>query len=215
MISSAHHQKILEAQESQRPLSIKTHTFLPNAQAYVDRMLGVFLQELGVPHLFDQLSFCIRELAVNAKKANTKRLYFQVRGLDMADPAHYEKGMASFKRDTLDEQELYLQLLKERDLYIKIEFLKWQNGCSVAVRNNVLVGPQELDRVRDKVAKSHRYASLEDALGEVLDESEGAGLGILVLILMLKKLGFEGEFFQFYTVGGETVARIILPLTLD
>jgi len=215
VITDAHRQQLLAAQESQRPLVIKTHTFLPNAQAYVDRLLRVFLDELGTPHLFDALSFCVRELAVNAKKANTKRVYFEFRNLNPHDPGDYEKGIASFKRDTLDDQQTYLRLVKDQGLYIKIEFLKWQNSCSVAVRNNVEVLSAEMERVRDKIAKAQRFTSLEDAFGEVLDETEGAGLGILVLILMLKKLGFSGDFFQFYTVGGETVARIILPLTLD
>lgn len=215
MINEAHRRQILVAQESQRPLVITTHTFLPNAQGYVDRLLKLFLDELGVPALFEPLSFCVRELAVNAKKANTKRLYFEVRNLDPKNPEDYHRGMASFKRDTLDDQDQYLRLLKDRGHTIRIEFLKWQNSCSVAVRNNVEVLPSELDRVRDKIEKAQRYVSLEDALGEVLDESEGAGLGIVVLILMLRRLGFSGDFFQFYTMGGETVARIILPLTID
>jgi hypothetical protein len=215
VITDAHRQQVLLAQETQKPLQIKTYSFLPNAQVYVDRLLKVFLDELGVSFLYDQFSFCIRELAVNAKKANTKRIYFKRRGLDPSDPDDYRLGMESFKRETLDQQDLYRKLLKEEELYIKIEFLRWQESCSVAVRNNVEVFPEELRRVRDKISKSHRYGNLEEALGEVLDESEGAGLGIVVLILMLKKIGFTGDFFQFYTVGGETVARIILPMTLD
>lgn len=215
MITEVHRRQLLVAQESQKPLVIKTHSFLPNAQAYVDRLLKVFLDDLGVPHLFDPLSFCVRELAVNAKKANTKRLYFESMKLDPRDPVEYQRGMATFKRDTLAEHDLYLAMAKDRGLFIKIEFLKWQDSCSVAVRNNVPVLPAELERVKDKINKSRQYSSLEDALGEVLDETEGAGLGIVVLILMLKRIGFGGDFFQFYTLGGETVARIILPLTLD
>ncbi len=215
MINEAHRRQILIAQESQRPLVITTHTFLPNAQGYVDRLLKQYLDELGVAALFEPLSFCVRELAVNAKKANTKRLYFEVRNLDPGKPEDYQRGMTSFKRDTLDDQEQYLRLLKDRGFTIRIEFLKWHNSCSVAVRNNVEVLPAELERVKDKIAKAQQYSSLEDALGEVLDESEGAGLGIVVLILMLRRLGFSGDFFRFYTMGGETVARIILPLTID
>jgi len=215
VISQAHRIQLLLAQESQKPLQIKTYTFLPNAQAYVDRLLKVFLDELGVSSLYDQFSFCIRELAVNAKKANTKRLFFKRHGLDLSRAEDYRRGMENFKTETLEQQELYRRLLKEEDLYIKIEFLRWEKTCSVAVRNNVVVTPEELARVQDKISQSRRYETLEEALAEVLDESEGAGLGLVILIMMLKKLGFSGEFFQFYTTGGETVARIILPLTLD
>jgi len=215
VILEAHRRQLLEAQQSQKPLVITTHSYLPAAQVYVDRVLQVFLDELGVGRLFDQLSFCVRELAVNAKKANTKRLYFDVRGLDIHDAQQYELGMRTFKADTLHDQQVYLDLLKDRGYEVRIEFLKWRSSCSIAVRNNVVVLAAERDRVRHKIEQAQQFDSLEDALGEVLDESEGAGLGILVLVLMLKKLGFTGEFFQFYTTDDETVARIILPLTID
>lgn len=214
VITDAHRRQVLSAQEDEKPLRIRTHSFLPNARSYVDRLLKVFLDELGMPQVFDALSFCIRELAVNAKKANTKRLYFAEKGLDPSGP-DYEKGMATFKQDILEDQDHYLRLLKEKDLWITIEFLKWEKTCSVAVRNNVPILATELARVNLKIALSRNFQSLEDAMGEALDESEGAGLGIVVLVLMLRRLGFPGDSFQFYTLGDETVARIILPLTID
>ena len=215
MITEKHNQLILSANAGGKPLTVTTYSYLPNSQIYIDKLLGVFLENLGLTFLFDQLSYCIRELAVNAKKANTKRLYFQEKGLSLTDEDDYQVGMESFKHDTLNNQSRYLRLLKERDLYIKIEFLRYQESCSIAVRNNVPIVEAELDKVRDKIAKARQYSSLEDAFAEVLDESEGAGLGILVLMLMLRKVGFDGDFFQIYIVGGETVARIILPLTVD
>jgi len=215
VISEHHRQQVANANTSERPLLVTTYTLLPNAQVYIDQVLRVFLDEVGLSYIFDQLSFCIRELTVNAKKANTKRVYFESLGLDLASASDYEKGMVHFKRDTLADKGLFLTLLKEHGLYVKVEFLKRHNACSVAVRNNVEIHPVELTRVRDKIAKAQTYMSLEDAFSEVLDESEGAGLGIVVLILMLKTLGFSGDFFQLYTLGGETIARIVLPLTLD
>jgi hypothetical protein len=176
-------------------------------------VLGAFLEEAGASHLFEPLSYCVRELAVNAQKANTKRLYFESRSLDPTDPAQYAHGMIHFKRDTLDEQKLYRDLLRERGLSIKIELIKRQNALSLAVRNSVEVLPSELIRVRQKIIRARKLHSLDEVLEEFVDESEGAGLGILVLILMFKKLGFTGDFFQFYAVGGHTVARILLPLT--
>ena len=215
MISERHNQLILTANQRGKPLTVTTFSYLPNAQTYIDKILGVYLEDLGLGFLFDQLSYCLRELAVNAKKANTKRLYFQQRGLNLTDPADYSHGMESFKHDTLNNQHFYLELLKKHNLYIKLEFLRYQENCTIAIRNNVPILDAELARVREKIDKAGRYSSLEDAFSEVLDESEGAGLGILVMMLMLRKVGFSGDFFQIYTLGGETVARIILPLTVD
>jgi hypothetical protein len=215
VITEKHVQLLLSANESGRPLSVTTFGYLPAAQQYIDEVLRAFLGQLGLEMLFDQLSFCLRELAVNAKKANTKRLYFEHKGLDISSAADYRRGMESFKLETLNSQRQYLDLLRDHQMYVKVEFHKWRQSCSLAVRNNTRILESELSRVHDKIDKAHRYHSLEDAFSEVLDESEGAGLGILVLVLMLKKVGFSGEFFRVYTLGDETVARIILPLTVD
>lgn len=215
MVTNDTRNKILHASEVGKPLTIRTFSFLPKTQQYIDSLLKIFLDDLGIPYVLDQVSYCVKELAVNAKKANMKRVYFQEKGLKIENPDHYRHGMVNFKSDTLNNQNYYINLLKNQDLYIKIELLRWNDCCSVAVRNNVEILPPELERVQDKIDKARRYNSLEDAFAEVLDETEGAGLGILVLILMLKNLGFEGDFFQIYTLGGETIARIILPLSTD
>lgn len=215
MVTSETLDQISYASANNKPISIKTYTFLPKAQNYIDHFLQAYLDELGIPQIMDQLSYCLKELAVNAKKANTKRIYFQERGLNLDNPGDYDRGMRNFKTDTLSNQSHYLTRLKELDLYIKIEFLKYQGYCTVAVKNNSTLLPWEMDRIQEKIAKARRYATLEDAFEEVLDDSEGAGLGILVLVLMLRNVGFEGDFFQVYAKGNETVARIILPACTD
>lgn len=215
MVTAETRGQISFASANNKPISIKTYNFLTKTQNYVDHFLEAFLDELGIPQIMDQLSYCIKELAVNAKKANTKRIYFDERQLDLNNEVDYLNGMKNFKADTLSNNKHYLAQLRARDLYVKIEFLKYQGYCTVAVRNNSLLLPWERDRINEKVAKARQYATLEDAFEEVLDDSEGAGLGILVLVLMLRNVGFEGDFFQVYTVGGETVARIILPACTD
>jgi len=120
VITEQHRRQVMEAQGSERPLLIKTHTFLPHAQAYVDRLLHLYLAELGVVYLHDALSFCIRELAVNAKKANTKRLYFRLHGLDAGNPDDYALGMQKFKEETLRDRRRYHDLLQQQNLVVKI-----------------------------------------------------------------------------------------------
>ena len=55
------------------------------------------------------------------------------------------------------------------------------------------------------------YEELEEAFASVTEGPEGAGLGIICVILCLRRLGFEGDVFEFLT-GDETVASIRLPL---
>jgi putative nucleotidyltransferase with HDIG domain len=67
-------------------------------------------------------------------------------------------------------------------------------------------------RIQDKMARSRQYDNLEDALTHILDDSEGAGLGLIILVLMLKKIGLDDEAFNIKTTDKYTIASISIPL---
>lgn len=211
MVNIETRRKISYASSNNKPISIKTYTFLPKAQTYIDHFLTAFLEEAGLSPILDQLSFCIKELAVNAKKANFKRVYFLDKGLNINDPEEYRKGMSSFKSEIIANQAHYLRRVKEMNLYVKIEFLTFQGLSMISVKNNSILLDSEHERILDKINKAKGYESLEEAFDDVKDDTEGSGLGILVLILMLRNVGLTGDFFKVSTKAGETVARISLP----
>lgn len=204
--------KIKKAAQSGIPLTITTYTLPHEIEVYVEQVLETFLREVGHEKLKDYLSYCVRELAVNAKKANTKRVYFTERGLDLNNPEDYKAGMQNFKQDTLDNIAHYLQLQKEKGLYIKLIFQAKGPTVILEIRNNVAVSKTELIRIHDKLARSRQYNSLEEALTQVLDDSEGAGLGLVILVLMLKKVGLDEDCFDIVSNDTETIARISVPL---
>lgn len=204
--------RIKKAINSGIPLTITTYTLPHEIEMYIEEVLEAFLKELGQEKLKDYLSYCLRELAVNAKKANTKRIYFQERGLDLNNPEDYKLGMANFKQETMDNIAHYLQLQKEKGLYIKIILHVKAQIINLEVRNNVAITKTELIRIHDKLARSRQYNSLEEALTQVLDDSEGAGLGLVILVLMLKKIGLDEDCFDIVASDTETIARISIPL---
>jgi putative nucleotidyltransferase with HDIG domain len=204
--------KVKKAVQSGIPLTITTFTLPHEIEIYIDQVLTVFLQQVDQEKLKDYVVYCVQELAVNAKKANTKRVYFTERGLDLANPEDYKVGMATFKEDTLNNIAHYLQLQKEKGLYIKLVLQFKKNIVSIEVRNNVAVTKTELIRIHDKLARSRQYDNLEDALSQVLDDSEGAGLGLVILVLMLKKMSLTEDCFDILSTEKETIARLIIPL---
>lgn len=204
--------KIKKAIQSGIPLTITTYTLPHEIEMYIEQVLETFLGEVGQEKLKDYLIYCVRELAVNAKKANTKRVYFQERGLDLNDADDYKLGMETFKSDTMDRIAHYLQLQKEKGLYIKLVFHAKGPLVLLEIRNNVLVTKTELIRIHDKLARSRQYDTLEEALTQVLDDSEGAGLGLVILVLMLKKIGLDEDCFDISCTDKETLARISIPL---
>ncbi|QQO10231.1 HDOD domain-containing protein [Breznakiella homolactica] len=204
--------KIKKAVQSGIPLTITTYTLPHEIEMYIEQVLEVFLKNVGQEKLKDYIVYCVQELAVNAKKANTKRVYFMERGLDLGNPDDYKTGMANFKEDTLNNIAHYLQMQKEKGLYIKLILQIKKNIIHIEVRNNVAVTKTELIRIHDKLARSRQYNNLEDALSQVLDDTEGAGLGLVILVLMLKKIGLDEDCFDILATEKETVARIIIPL---
>lgn len=204
--------KIKKSVQSGLPITITSYTLPHEMEIYIGQVLETFLQHTGHGAFKDYLEYCVQELAVNAKKANTKRVYFLEKKLDLADPEQYKQGMAHFKQDTLDNLEYYLKRQKEMGFYIKVNFLYKQDSIYIEVRNNVVISKIELMRIHDKLARSRQYNTLEDAFAQVLDSSEGAGLGLVVLVLMLKKMGLDEECFEISATEIETLARLKIPL---
>jgi putative nucleotidyltransferase with HDIG domain len=204
--------KVKKAVQSGIPLTITTFTLPHEVEVYTEQLITMFLKQLNQENLKDYIVYCVQELAVNAKKANTKRVYFTERGLDVNNPDDYKLGMTSFKQDTLNDLAHYLKLQKEKGLYIKLVFQNKKGTIYLEVRNNVEATKTELIRIHDKLARSRQYNNLEDALSQVLDDSEGAGLGLVIMILMLKKMGLNEDCFDILGTGKETVARIVIPL---
>jgi len=195
---------------SGQPLTVTTCRYRPAERAHIDRIFGAYLNVAGMSHLHTNLTYCVHELAANAKKANTKRLYFKERGLDITDPTQYERGMRGFKNDTLADIDSFLARQKRAGLHVKIEFCRLANGVSVTVRNNAELTAAEMARIQEKRAVAARHACLADAFPRSEDGLEGAGLGIVMLIFMLKNLGFGPDTFQIISGNGETKASLVL-----
>ncbi len=207
--------KIKKATRMGVPLSITTYTMPHEIELYIADVLECFLAEMNQERLKDYLSYCINELTTNAKKANTKRIYFKELNLDINDPADYERGMKHFKEETLSNINHYLQLQKEAGLYVKVVMQAKNQNIVLEIRNNSEMTKKEFMRVFDKIARSRQFTSLEEAFSQVLDDSEGAGLGLVIMILMLKKVGLDDENYQLLVEDGETVTRIVMPMNME
>jgi putative nucleotidyltransferase with HDIG domain len=206
-------QKIKRAAHNNIPLAIKTYTMPRDTESYIEQVLGSFLKEIGCDNIVNPISYCVKEMAVNAKKANTKRVYFKERDLDILDNDDYEEGMKTFKDDTLSNIQHYLVIQKEQGLYVRVVFRSNVRTLRVTVSNNVEITRKEQMRVYDRIARSRAFDSMEEAFSTVLDSSEGAGLGIVIMVLMLKKIGLTEDAFEIDVVDGETVARITVPIS--
>jgi hypothetical protein len=121
--------------------------------------------------------------------------------------------MKTFKEHTLEIIQHYLQMQKEQGLYIKVVFHARERNFAISVRNNVEMTKTEQIRIFDRIARSRAFSSMEEAFATVLDTSEGAGLGIVILIPLLKKIGLDEDAFHIEVENGETVATLAIPFS--
>jgi hypothetical protein len=178
----------------------------------MEQVLSAFLNELGQQHMENYLKYCLNELVTNAKKANTKRIFFREKKLDLFNDDDYARGMKNFKEETLNNIRYYLGLQKQSGLYVKLIIQTRNNRIKIEVRNNSELTFREYKRMHDKLSRAQQYTSVDQAMSQIIDQSEGAGLGIIIMILMLEKIGLTEENFQILNENGETITRIILPI---
>lgn len=200
-----------QAVAERRMLTLTTNAYFADERDYIDEILNYFLVAAGRPELQDQLAYCIHELANNAKKANTKRVYFTEKGLDIHNESQYWIGMRHFRDETVRHIDAYLRRLKEQGLYIKVQFKLNKGNVMIAVRNNIRLTRVEREKMEEKIARSRLYDNMADAYASIEDSSEGAGLGIVMMIIMLRNLGLSEKIIRFFTNDRETWVLLSIP----
>jgi hypothetical protein len=189
----------------------------------------LFLQEdedFLFQYLFDKFSFfnheeyfptvwmMIRELVQNAIKANAKRVFFDLKGLDPINPDEYRAGLHDFHLAIKNGiPESHLLELYRRNIYFTIDALFAKSGADFEIVNYFPLLPEENLRIREKLKIIHNYSTIYEFCIENPDEIEGAGIGIALIVSLLSGLGIDPRNFSISSdTGGErTIARIHVP----
>jgi hypothetical protein len=172
----------------------------------------IFLETLKEEYI-DPIYSCVKELVVNATKANLKRVFFLKNNLDINNMGEYVNGLILFKEmlDKLQYTE-YENLLKEYDLWVDFRANWHKEAIIFEVINNSEIIPIEEYRVRMKLKLAMEYTDLAQYYAEQMDTTEGAGLGIALVVLLLRGLGLDPSLFRIGSKHGLTIARIEVPL---
>jgi hypothetical protein len=193
MLSTADYERVRNAILSATPIALKSSSYTSAHRDYIDRVLSLYLYELGLVHLHNNLAYCVHELARNARNALLKRIYFSERDLDINDRSEYARGMRSFRHDTIAEKHRYLESLEDSSYYIRFVFRHDPETVSIAIENNTTLLPIEWERIAEKLENARRYRTMADAYAALADFSEGAGLGIAMVVVMLRTLGLPAN----------------------
>jgi hypothetical protein len=174
------------------------------------------LQKYYKTELSDLIYGCVKELVINATKANVKRVFFQNLNYDINNMGQYVMGLTKFK-GMLEkgEYEKYFGDLRSNDLWVIFNMQYSDTGVKIELINNTEIIEIEDTRIRMKLrlAMAHTSSFLDLYKNEMDDDNEGAGMGIALIILLLRSGGLDPDLFRIGSQDGVTIARLEIPFT--
>jgi len=184
--------------------------------AEVERQITRYFQQHDCPELTVPVLEMFKELLQNTVKANIKRLIFDDSKLDPFKSDEYAIGMVLFQESFHDPHEFSrcLDQLITREITFTVTIEYGTSGLTLEVRNPRRLFPEEEERIREKFAKWESAQTLFEFCNENEDREEGAGMGIALILTMLKRLGFDSGSLSIHneTDSNHTVSRIVIPI---
>jgi hypothetical protein len=199
--------------KSGKTIRLISYAMSSYVEKVMDKAISFILDEFDKPDLKTIIYTCTKELVINGTKANIKRIFFEEQGLDINKVADYEKGMALYKDMMREEITLeYGKKSKLRGLFVKISFVYNKDVLKVEVLNNTHITDQEEKRLREKFALIMEYTDLMQYYMDHADSTEGAGMGLALIMTLLMAEKIDPGFFRVGIAKNETIARIEFPL---
>lgn len=200
-------QKILSGQSITLSFRYINENILMVLNSIVARVLSHYDQVF----LLNSTITILREIVINALKANAKRVFFLKHDLDISDPNQYKKGMDKFKKEVVGDFDQIEADLTRSDFYVRITFEIKNKVLVVTVNNNAPILPAELERIKFRIDKAIQYNDFTEAYEEIEDDTEGAGLGIVLTILLLKNMGVGADNYHISNTDRLTTTTLSIP----
>ncbi|RHX91784.1 hypothetical protein [Leptospira stimsonii] len=200
------------------PISLITYVLTPKGEKKLKYIIQGILTRYDRLDLTELLYTSSKELIVNATKAAIKRILFKESKLNIESLEDYQIGMESFHNSLSDKKfPFYREKMKEHDLTIKVTFFFNKHRIILKILNNFHLTDQEEKRVREKFRISRDFDNLFEFFMKFGDSTEGAGLGITMVEILVAQSGFDRHLFTIYSREGisQTVARVEIPLSED
>jgi len=196
-----------------RVIKVISYAMSSDVENTLDKIITTILDKYERADLKSLVYTCTKELAINGTKANLKRIFFDEQKLDINNEDDYEKGMELYKKIMKEDLTIqYGKKAKKSGLYVKILFIHNEDTLLIEVTNNTPITPQEESRMRMKLANTMKYDDLMAYYLDNADDTEGSGMGIALIIILLKGENIDPNFFRIMTDENTTTARIRIPM---
>jgi len=177
----------------------------------INSLVSKILSRINKIFYLDTILTILREMLLNAIKANAKRLFFSKRNFDICNSQDYKNGIIEFKKNVVGKIELMKSELEKSEYEIIFKMKMIDNSLEFKIINNATLTTEELDRIDLRVTAAENADSFTEAYEHVHDDSEGAGLGIVLSILLLRNAGIDSRYFMIKKDKKTVTSSLYLP----
>ncbi len=202
--------RLVEELARNQPAQLRFHFFDNEQQRRLKALVKRVLADEDMLFVADHIMTILRELVSNAIKANAKRIHFHDLGLDILDPNDYARGIDGFRNDVVHRLDEFAERLQNEQLQVTVSLRRRENCFEFSVFNNSAILPDELERVRSRIKRAMEGTQLLESYEGFCDFTEGAGLGILMIVFMLKNIGVHPPCFDVLSENDGTTTRFLL-----
>ncbi|MBN2160037.1 MAG: hypothetical protein JW807_11630 [Spirochaetes bacterium] len=208
---------MLIVEESDLYANIAAYSISDDIEKQIRSTLMAILTYHNCDDLLAPIYTSVKELLINAIKANYKNIYFEnyTPASQFGNHVKYETALQLFQLELSRENSLYLEEIARKD-GMKADIEIWAVGKTlhVKVSNPVNMTETELSNVKQKLTDAEHCIDLADYFLKNMSDPlrEGAGLGLILIMMMLKSLRAEKDSLTIQSENDMTIAYLKIPL---
>lgn len=196
------------------PVSYKYPGLLEPGFEFISGFLFRVLNELDLGYMSELVVVLLKEMIFNASKAVAKRIYFEDEKLDITNSGHYARGMEGFGNTVLRNWDEFRVAHDSSKYQIWVDLKLSDSDLELVIRNNVVLVPDEENRIRSRFKIFSEATDVHATMERVRDDTEGAGLGIVLVLVLLQNAGIPPGNFNIQSRDGQTITFIRIPRRL-
>jgi hypothetical protein len=203
--------------ESRGRVRVSAYSITDEVERRLRMALNCCLDLFDGAALANPLYICLKELLVNAIKANYKYIFFEGYSGDGVEGSvlSYPEALKIFRMELSRSDIPYFDVLARRyDIKADVDFRLEEGTLIISVSNPVPMTGIESLNVAEKLREAARCRDLSEYFMSVNEDPnrEGAGLGLVLVSMMMAGLGLGGKALSVETRPTHTVSELRIPM---
>jgi HD-like signal output (HDOD) protein len=187
-------------------------TFITNLNyMQISSQLQSLFLKLDKPYLSETVFMILKELLMNANRANSKKIFFETHSINTNYPEEYANALKKFKAEIVSNWDSVKGGITNSNYTVQLKIEPKDNQLSFSVINNSPLLEIEQERILVRMEKSEQYKTVIDAYKDMGDSSESAGLGIVMSILLLRNIGLDRTNLKISSDSQTTTFELLIP----